>query len=100
MHMMRVRARSDARSVRRCCRCCLQQLLQTQPSCCSAPRPAASSSSMRTAVRRLLAPALAVVVVLLLPTSHPRSPFDAVHMTQPVPGAVRGVSPDAWREGK
>jgi exo-poly-alpha-galacturonosidase len=55
---------------------------------------------MRAALRRLLAPALAVVALLLLPTAHPRSPFDAVHIPQPVRGALRGISPDGWREGK
>ena len=39
--------------------------------------------------------------LLLLPApSSPASPFGAVHVSQPVPGAQRGVLPSAWREGK
>jgi hypothetical protein len=41
------------------------------------------------------------LLLLCLPApSAPASPFVAIHTPQPVPGAPRGVQPNAWRDGK
>ncbi len=56
-----------------------------------------------TASRRRQSPGLLLLLVLLVLLPGPTiaaSPFGALHAPQPVPGAPRGVSPNAWREGK
>ena len=48
----------------------------------------------------LLLPLLPLLLVLLPGPSIAASPFGAQHTPQPVPGAPRGLSKYAWREGK
>ena len=43
-------------------------------------------------------PLLALLLHLALPVALPRAPFAPTHLPQPILGAPRGLSPNAWRE--
>jgi hypothetical protein len=45
-----------------------------------------------------LLPLLALLLHLALPVALPRAPFAPTHLPQPVLGAPRGLSPNAWCE--